>query len=263
MAPAAAASARPERPRMAWSGDGGSVTVGHVYLDDKLSALLRAGQRDEAIAYFLAKQKASLLPKLFPKDLYASLGDTLARGIREELDGIRCQDPARGFHLFLMLNDQRRHLHAHFEEIDDHGMEFHLPFYDSRFVACMLSLPLDWCLYHRFYSDWMKAFPPVIFAAPWQVYPGHDPCPVPDDGAHLQKQWSTGGAFDFSDKPKLLGLADEIQRTRPFPAIFNRSYLFLVTWLYRLGIGDYAYAIEVAGKYHELLRRTQGRYVLE
>jgi hypothetical protein len=30
------ASAHPERPRMVWSGDGGSVTLGHVYLTDAL-----------------------------------------------------------------------------------------------------------------------------------------------------------------------------------------------------------------------------------
>ncbi len=40
---------RPRFPSAAWSGHGGSVAMGHVYLDDRMVALMRQGRRVEAV----------------------------------------------------------------------------------------------------------------------------------------------------------------------------------------------------------------------
>ncbi len=56
----------------------------------------------------------------------------------EELDRIRCRDRAKALYLFLMFNDQRRHLTGHFESIDQHRLEFQL-------AVLRLGLPVGGC----------------------------------------------------------------------------------------------------------------------
>jgi asparagine synthase (glutamine-hydrolysing) len=92
-------------------------------------------------------------------------------------------------HLYLMLNDQRRHLAAHFENIDLGCVDFHEPFFDADFLAAILHEPIDPFLRHRFYVGWLKKFPSGVLEAPWQAYPGHVPCPVPAP-SDLSYQWS-------------------------------------------------------------------------
>jgi len=48
--------------------------------------------------------------RLFRPNVAARLRDLLHVGIREELAAIQCEDRGRAFHVFLMLNDQHRHL---------------------------------------------------------------------------------------------------------------------------------------------------------
>ena len=64
----------------------------------------------------------------------------MARVVEAEIEeaGVRTE---RGYHLYLMNNDQRRHLHHHFENIDRYRAEFMMPFYDAEFVKLMLSVP--------------------------------------------------------------------------------------------------------------------------
>ncbi|HEX8722811.1 MAG TPA: asparagine synthase-related protein, partial [Pyrinomonadaceae bacterium] len=120
-----------ERPQLGWSGDGGSVGLGHVYVSAEIVALTREGRTGEAVEAFLRQQEAHVPERFLRPRAAAALSDVLRRGVREELESVGCPDPGRGFHLFLMLNDQRRHLARHFENIDLHRLELQLPFHDG------------------------------------------------------------------------------------------------------------------------------------
>ena len=46
----------PEHPRIVWTGEGGSVGLGHVYLSPEIVRLLRTGDTDTAIEVYLKEQ---------------------------------------------------------------------------------------------------------------------------------------------------------------------------------------------------------------
>ncbi|OLC08598.1 MAG: hypothetical protein AUI57_12275 [Candidatus Rokubacteria bacterium 13_1_40CM_2_68_8] len=254
----------PERPRVVWSGDGGSVGVGHVYLTRAMVDQLRAGHRDDAIAAFLDRQKASVLRKLLRPEIAAALADVPRRGIREELDDLRCADPGRSLHLFLLLNDQRRHLAGHFEDIDLHRLEFTLPFFDSDFQQTMLSVPIDLCLYHEFYVKWLGLFPAAVTSVPWQSYPGHVPCPLPiPPGLHYQWQAAPVRAWHGPRKRALLRRAAEMLEAQSFPRdLLSKPVLRVAGWIYRTGLRDYGYVIRHASLYYTYWERSAGRWVV-
>jgi len=246
-------STPPERPQMVWSGDGGSVGLGHVYLSRSMIEPLRAGKRDEAINIYLKEQGAFVLTKLLKSDKVRLLDTVPYQGIIDELEDIHCEDPARGFHLFLMLNDQRRHLSHYYEHIDLHRFEFQLPFFDAVFLEKVLAAPIDLCLEHKLYTKWFSLFAPVTKSVPWQTYPGHEPCPLPVP-EELGYQWGAAGVYEAGDplRTQLLRQADDMLAADCFPhELLNKNYLRLVSWIYRLGLRDYGYAIKVAGTYYK------------
>ncbi|MBW1784085.1 MAG: hypothetical protein JRL30_25520 [Deltaproteobacteria bacterium] len=237
-----------ERPGLVWSGDGGSVGVGHVYLNRKLVNLLRQKNVNEAIHSFLQQQGATLIKGLYKRPILPSLSSIPAEGIRQELDDIECEDPGRRFHIFLMLNDQRRHLSKHFEEIDLNRIEFQLPFFDSYFLKPIFSFPLDFCLRHHLYLRWLARFPEVVMSVPWQAYPGHEAPPFPV-GAELRDQWDTDYFRERSriQKHDLLQDAAALLTSKNFPHdLLSKQNLRLATWIYRIGLRDYAYLIKAA-----------------
>lgn len=254
----------PEHPHLVWSGDGGSVGLGHVYMSDAVVKLLRAGQSDAAIHAFLEEQHAKVVRSLLKPSVAALLTDVLHEGMRQELDDLHGEDPARRFHLVLMLNDQRRHLAEHFENIDVHRLEFQLPFFDSAFLETILAAPIDLMLGHRFYTKWFGLFPPMVTSVPWQTYPGHVPCPLPA-GENLGYQWNRQqlASWQKTEKQALLREASMVLEARDFPfPIINRGYLRLATWVYGSGLRDYSYVIKAARTYHRYWRRSGGNYLL-
>jgi asparagine synthase (glutamine-hydrolysing) len=242
----------PERQSMVWSGDGGSVGLGHVYLTHEIVNLMRRGNVDSAVDNFLKQEKAFVLHRLLRSEISEQMSGTIHKGIKEELDDIHCDDPGRSFYVFMLLNDQRRHLARHFENIDEHRLEMHLPLLDSDFLAHITSCPIDFCLEHRFYNEWIKLFDSPVAAMPWQAYPGHEPGPMPLPQG-FDYQWDSAHLSDQrkSRKKESLAQAAQMLSARDFPAaILRSSYLRLATILYRLGLRDYDYLIEAAGTYH-------------
>jgi asparagine synthase (glutamine-hydrolysing) len=248
---------QPERPLLFWSGDGGSVGVGHVYLTRPVVSLMRDGKVDAAITMFLQQQGIHVLRRLLQPDFLELVADAPERGIREEIEDIRSTDRGRAFHLFLLLNDQRRHLAAYYENIDLLGFEQHLPFFDSRFLEFILSLPLDHCLGHRFYMEWIKCFPASVTQVPWQAYPGHEPCPLPVP-PQLSYQWSKAPSWlKRVIRRNRLADATRLLQARDFPAhILRRNYLRAAAWIYRLGLRDYSPTIRAAGAYYARSKQT-------
>jgi hypothetical protein len=237
------------RPQLAWSGDGGSVGVGHVYITKEIVDLLRGGNLDAAVQMYLNRERAKLLTRLFKSDLVEQLAGFPFVGVRRELQALNATDPGRNFYLFLMLNDQRRHLADHFEHIDLHRLELQLPYYDGDFLELMVSSPIDLCLRHGFYNQWLHYMPPSMLSVPWQAYPGHEPCPLATP-ENLVYQWDPQtyfANFRNAQKEKLLEDTHQLLKAKDFPRrLLNKSYLHLATWAYRFGLRDTSHVLRVA-----------------
>ena len=255
----------PQRPQLLWSGDGGSVGLGHVYLNPERVRLLRGNERTRAIEGYLAQYYSPVLRRVMDPDLYEVLKDVPHRGVEEELDDVRSEDPARRFYLYLMHNDQRRHLVEYLENIDVHRFELHEPFFDSDLLACIMSGPTDLYIGHRFYTKWLQLFPPVVTSVPWQTYPDHEPCPLPHP-TDLETPWTRGRrpvAWETERKRRLIAQASAMRADAKFAEKFaRRPYLHIAMGLYRTGLRDYSYVVDWANVYHRYWTRCNGRYVL-
>jgi hypothetical protein len=254
-----------ERPRLVWSGDGGSVTLGHVYLNRAMVEAARAGDERTAMQLSTHGWGSEVPRRLLRSDLLATLSEKSPReGLREELDSLHCDDGGRALYLVLMHNDQRRHLAAHFEGIDLSRIEYQLPFFDSAFVESVLRVPLDFCLGHRLYMQWLRYFPEVVLSVPWQAYPGHEPCPLPiPSGVAYQWGEDVSRMRQAADRRDLLRQAAQMLRASNFPKpLLRRQFLRVATLLYRLEIRDVGYVIRAAHRYYEYWSKCNGRYVL-
>jgi hypothetical protein len=160
-----------------------------------------------------------------------------------------------------MVNDQRRKLASHFENIDLHRLELQLPFFDSDFLAVIVSLPIDACLRHKLYVRWLRLFSTETTAVAWQSYPGHEPCPIPVT-QHAAYQWDATyqSEQEMARKAKLLEQAGEMLRSSDFPAeILRKHYLRFAALIYKFGLRDYSYVIEAAWKYYSYWQNCEGK----
>ena len=254
----------PEHPNLVWSGDGGSVSLGYVYMSEELVALLRSGDRGAAIEMFLRRQGSNVPLRFLRSSVARELRGVLQRGIEEELAGIDSADPGRAFHLFLMLNDQRRHLATHFDNIDLHRLEFQLPFFDGAFLETVLSVPIDSCIGHKFYMRWLERFGPDVTAVPWQAYSGHVPCslPLPPEAGY---QWGVRHRkrIGAARKKEMLEKARSVLTAPDFPdALLNRPYLRIASVMYALGLRDYRGVMRAAHHFYRYWNASSGRYRL-
>jgi hypothetical protein len=159
-----------------------------------------------------------------------------------------------------MHNDQRRHLAAHFEDIDLHRMEFHLPFFDGQFLELIMSVPVDACLGHRFYMSWLSGFPDLVRSTPWQTYPGHVPCPLPIP-AELRYQWDQRqpDLLRHRRRDALRQGAEALTRL-DFPSRYWRRDLTALAYvLLRARLRDTAAALSQVATFAEYWRRCDGR----
>jgi len=243
-----AAEREVEQPRLLWSGDGGSVGLGHVYLTEEIVTLMRQGRIADAIEAYLRHNRVGLPMRLFLRGQRERVRDLLHASILEELGKLKSFDEGRRFHLFLMANDQRRHLARHYEDIDLQRFELVTPFFDSEFLQVILSSPIDGFLRHRFYSRWLEEYPPDTRATPWQAYPGHEPCPIPlPEGLRGQWEGSYGREEDQALLRQNLAIGKKVLSDPRFPEwLLDRKILRLAVWLTRLGLRDYSYLFKAA-----------------
>lgn len=236
------------RPPVLWSGDGGSVALGHVYVKRKLVSLMAAGETDHAVRMF----NPGVPTRVLRRGVRESVAEIPIEGVMAELDAIDCDDPGRKFHLFLMSNDQRRHLVKHFEDIDVERLEFHLPFFDADYLETIMRLPSERFLEHHFYMDWLAQFPGKLNMVPWQAYPGHVPCNL-ESPPGLKYQWDT-----YYDKSMYREMkVSQAQRGREilsddaFPShLLSRTTLNLAVLMTYSGVRDYSYLIKTASTYY-------------
>ena len=235
-------------PSVIWSGDGGSVGMGHVYLNEQMVQTARQ-EGTEAAAHLLALVNDYGLPKrLLRGKVQSALAATALRGIRVELDRLKGFDAGRNLHLFFMFNDQRRHLADHFENIDLRRLELELPFFDGEFLESILTSDVDAFLMHRFYNRWLAHFPKPTRAVAWQAYPGHEPGPL-DAGADLRNQWVNlyDTQQERQQRRQLVDEADALLAAECFPReILRPAVLRMARWAIRAGRGDYAHVVRTA-----------------
>jgi hypothetical protein len=249
------------RPLLVWSGDGGSVGLGHVYVTPKLVDLLREQNLEGAITQFLHGEKKQIVARLLQPRACKSLSETLRQGMREEFADIHCEDPGRRLYVFLLLNDQRRHLAVLSEGVDLNRFEFVTPFFDGDFLSAVASVPMDICLMHRFYNKWLSCFPPPVLSVPWQVYPLHEPGPVqPLPGLVSQFDRSEHDYLHSQQKLQLLRDTDALLKSDAFPdSILNHRYLRFAYFAYRWGLRDYSYVLDAALLYARYWNLSQGK----
>ncbi len=251
-----------ERPGLVWSGEGGSVLLGLVHLSESIVELMRTGKVDAAIYSFLEREQVHVSSRLFRGNLLNDTSAVIKQGIREELNDLHSADPGRNFYLFLALNDQRRKLADHFENLDLHRLEFQLPFFDAQLVSSIIATKLDWCLRHKFYVKLLGQFPPLVTAVPWQVYPGREPCPLPVP-SDLGYQWDDQHQADedASQTQRIMKQATELLRAADFPhQILSRRNLRLAAWVHARGWRDYRYAFVAAQTYFDYAKKCGGKF---
>jgi len=237
-----------EKSPLVWSGDGGSVGLGHVYLTRAIADAMQRGDIEQAIGLFTTGVAGGVLKR----KVRGSVSNLPMLGVKEELQQIESADGGRRFHIFLMQNDQRRHLARHFEDIDLERIEFQLPFFDADFLESVMRLPNEPLMFHHFYMDWLACFPNGLNAIPWQAYPGHVPCELPSPPG-LKYQWD-----EYYDKKmyKQMRLASAANGMRMlgdghFPShLISKPALAVAVLLTRTGVRDYSYLIQIASVFH-------------
>lgn len=245
------------KPLRVWSGDGGSVGLGHVYLDETFVERLRNSTIADACEYFIRQRKHVVPLGMLHRHLHASAQQVPQQAMCAEIASFHTADPAKAGLLFLLLNDQRQHLTEYFENLDLYRFELVLPFFDAHLLEAVVAAPLDVFLRHGFYNRWLQEFPPGVAEVPWQAYPGHAPCPVPaDDYGPLRYQWKEDW-FDPVETERRFRRAlegwDRAIAAEAFPSrLLSRPKLRLAWWLTRLKLRDYSYLLDAARRVTEV-----------
>jgi hypothetical protein len=252
----------PEHPQLVWSGEGGSVGLGHVYISPEIVARVRGGDMPGAVDVFLSQQKKNIQTRILNPDLARAFRGYLRARLCTEIEAIRYPDRLRALFIFLILNGPRRHLEGHFDTIDRHRIELQMPFNDADFLEHVVALDVEPCLYHRFYVKWMALFDPTVVEVPWQANPGHVPCPAVLEG-DLPDQWESAlPASQVTEvRADLLRRGGEMLADRAFPhVVLRRGPLRLMRWIWKMNLGNYAYALRAALTYYHYWRIAGGRY---
>lgn len=251
-----------EHRHLVWSGEGGSVAVGHVPFRRPIVDHVIAGREADAVDEFLDGLQIRLPRKLFRGGLAAELESLIREGMLDELAAVEHPEPARRFYLFMMLNNQRRKLAGHFEDIDLHRLELQLPFFDAAVIRYLCSIPIEACLGHRLYVKWLTRFPASTTAVPWQAYPGGEPCPLPVP-TDLSYQWDdTHRAHERATiRQAVFRQATRLVRARDFPGkIMDRANIAAVAVAHGLGVRDYGYFVESAEVYYKYWTRSNREF---
>lgn len=202
----------PGAARLWWSGDGGSVGLGHAYLSRQTS--LDAPAEPEDLARRLAAaNKWGLSGTVYSRN-WKSLAAAPAQGIAKEIARVSHFPQDKRAFAFLLFNDQQRHMSAHFNAAHIRDFDFVLPFFDPRFIQAVLAAPTEYLLNHRLYNFIFENLLPASVRCAWQVYPGHQACPYPPpDGHGGRNQWADGWSDPAGQSAQLRESARQLLQT--------------------------------------------------
>lgn len=240
-----------DRPAFIWSGDGGSVGLGHVYMDERVIELAEQSGMAAAARHYLEFNRVALPVGILRSQARERLPEHLSAAVLAEMERYPRADVGRQIYLFLLFNDQRRHLFKHFETIDQHGLELLTPFYDACFLRAVAATPARWGILHRLYARWFEHLPAYARATPWQTYPGHVPCPVPSPPTGSY-QWANRAQARREALSQRLRTAaqmlDASQAAQPDPAL-STARIGLAAGLHALGLKDCRHVLAVLQTY--------------
>lgn len=229
-----------DRPQMIWSGDGGSVGLGHVYMDELILDYGARGDIKGAVKHFLDFNRIALSSRILTASARKRLPQLMFESVLSEVNRYPREDISRRIYLFLLFNDQRRHLFKHFETIDQHGLELLTPFFDAKFLKAVAATPAHWGVLHRLYAQLFEHLPAFALRTPWQTYPGHQPCPLPGD-PNASYQWAStlephnDGLVERSKLAiELLGAFNSSMQ----PQVFSKTRVWLAALLHAGGLRD-------------------------
>ncbi|BDY04633.1 asparagine synthase-related protein [Ferrimonas sp. YFM] len=175
-----------ERPRLVWSGNGGSVCVGQIYTSKPLLKAVAEGDPEAVIDAYIEQQQA-YVPQALVSD-----GNNEQLRFKERLMTALGEyghlPMGKAWQLFLWENDQHQHVAVPFEEMDQFNLDFYLPFYAKGVLEAMFAMPMEAAARHGVYMSWVNRCYPQMLTTPWQTYPGHIPCPL-ELPESLQHQW--------------------------------------------------------------------------
>jgi len=240
-------------PRLIFSGDGGSYSLGFTDLTEGIAEAMRRGD-PASVAY----RRAGYLPeRLFRRDAWKRAENIVAEGLLAELERPGTRDPAWDANACGMDNGDRRHLHLLFEDLDLLKMEFLLPFHDGRFHELVVSGQFEWFLYHRFYNDRLRRFPGAIDSIPWQSYRNHAPCPLPEaSGGYRQGSSKAERAANAAPQYRRCR-ALLLQKSYPSP-VLRRLPMAAALLMHGCGIDNYQSVFKTCIGYHTWLARSEG-----
>ncbi len=246
--------------RRLWGGDGGSVGIGHVYLSPPAVRLLREQGIEAGVAEFLRYNQIAVARRAFRPGLDAYAAALPLKSVTEEMARLRCLDPARALYVFLLENDQRRHLSGLFEDIDRQPFEFIEPLYDPEVLTVAAQLPLDYCLRHYMYYDWLRGFPEPTASIPWQAYPSHEPCPVSVSDGLSSQFGRPRAALEAARRAAVDASARAALRSAGRLRKYLRLWAVLAAYVaFRLRLSDTQYVFEQIGTLSDVLGRCEGR----
>lgn len=247
-----------KRSAIAWSGEGASFTVGFTHVDGEHIELMRAGHDDEAVRTYL--NRFGHIPQHIVRAPYKEIMQNAANfGFLDEFKDKDRGDPGHTFYIFYLMNELSRFAGNFYEDIDLHKIECYFPFYDSFLVEMMVGLEIDSGLFHKFYHDWIKRFPRAVTSVPWQTYPGHEPCPLPEVAGALS-QWEIHRASHKKRRQMHSRVANQILQGDMFPdQIISKQKLRAAKWLHQLGMGDYGYLFDIASTVQKYWAKAGGK----
>lgn len=246
------------RPNVLWSGDGGSVGLGHVYMDEKMVNLIENEGIEKAAEYFMVLHRNQLPVRVLKSPWKSCLPVQIYQNVLSEIKRYHCNDMGRQLYLFLLLNDQRRHMHKHFESIDEHGLEFLTPFFDSVFLRVVASTPVRMGLLHRLYAQWFAYLPKFALITPWQTYPGHVECPVKCQ-KKLSYQWSkskSSSSGPFAERLKRGVLLFTSSFNPMSRHLFSTTRVLVLACMEVFGLRNSQYVLRTMQTFQRILART-------
>ncbi|MDV5170326.1 asparagine synthase-related protein [Photobacterium rosenbergii] len=220
------------RPRLFWSGNGGSVCVGQIYTGEAIVEACKQDDLEQLVDCYLEQQMAYIPQRLIKQG--AMFQQRLRENIIDSFREYAHLPLLKAYQLFLWENDQHHHVALPFEDMDLFQLDFCLPYYSKSVLAAMFSMDTHWALKHGIYMEWLQQYYPQALKTPWQTYPGHIPCPIDVDKPKAN-QWQ----FSLPTKTKNQLLREGFSTVFSENAtVFNRSVLGMQCLLTALRLYD-------------------------
>ena len=165
------------KPRMVWTGKGGSVGMGTVAIDATDVEVARWGDANMLVDRFMRRTAVNLPPRIIQN--YRRLEAQLRVNLVATLGSFTGLSQMRSLMLFLTLAHQRRHFVLQREAVDLHRIEPQAPLCSPKVTWAALALTIEDVRGYAAYRRLIQCYYPEVMATPWRSSPGHLVCPLP------------------------------------------------------------------------------------